>query len=166
MYICISVLMHYDCTTQPILPFITITTKFLSKHCIKRLLDTEMNGYQFYRKTFLWSVDPKQPKMSNLHSDLSLKLSQGEVHDFSGSVQKLSGEMQNDLRGGVHLPTPSLKIRLCAMPLSVVQFSFCVLRFRSGQNPGISVAYVVWRATRSVCNERKCTRSVTGLYYF
>ena len=28
VYICISVLMNYDCTT-PILPFITITTKFL-----------------------------------------------------------------------------------------------------------------------------------------
>jgi hypothetical protein len=52
----------------------------------------------------------KQPKMSNLHVDLSLKLSQGEVHDFSGEVQKLSGEVQNDLRGGAHLPTPPLKI--------------------------------------------------------
>jgi hypothetical protein len=27
-------------------------------------------------------------KMSNFHFDLSLKLSQGEVHDFSGEVQK------------------------------------------------------------------------------
>jgi hypothetical protein len=88
----------------PILPFITITTKFLSKHCIKRL-----SLFQFYRKkTFLQSVDPKQP--SNFHFDLSLKLSQGEVHDFSGEVQKLSGEVQNDLRGGAHLPTPPLKI--------------------------------------------------------
>jgi hypothetical protein len=32
-------------------------------------------------------------KMSNFHFDLSLKLSQGEVHDFSG-------EVLNDLRGG------------------------------------------------------------------
>jgi hypothetical protein len=37
--------------------------------------------------------------MSNFHFDLSLKLSQGEVHD-------VSGEVQNDLRGGAHLPTP------------------------------------------------------------
>jgi hypothetical protein len=45
--------------------------------------------------------------MSNFHSDLSLKLSQGEVRDFSGEVQKLSGEVQNDLRGGAHLPSKS-----------------------------------------------------------
>jgi hypothetical protein len=45
VYIYISVLMNYDCTTHPILPFIIIT-KFLSKHCIKRVLDIEeMNGY-------------------------------------------------------------------------------------------------------------------------
>ena len=64
--------------------------------------------FQFYRKTFLRSVDPKQPKKSNFHSDLSLiKLSQGEVHDFSGEVQKFSGEVQNDPRGGAHLPSKS-----------------------------------------------------------
>jgi hypothetical protein len=48
------------------LPFIAITTTFLSKQCIKRLLDTEMNGYhalfQFYKKTFLRSVAPKATK--------------------------------------------------------------------------------------------------------
>jgi hypothetical protein len=44
-------------------------------------------------------------KMSNLHFDLSLKLSQKEVHDFSGEVQKFSGEVQNDLRGGAHFLT-------------------------------------------------------------
>jgi hypothetical protein len=32
--------------------------------------------------------------MSNFHFDLSLKLSQREVHDFSGEVQKFSGEVQ------------------------------------------------------------------------
>ena len=72
------------------------------------VLDTKMNGYhalfQFYRKTFLQSVDPKQQKLSNFHFDLSLKRSQGEVHNFSG-------EEQNDLRGGVHLHKPPLKIR-------------------------------------------------------
>ena len=67
--------------------------------------------FQFYRKTFLQSVDPKQPKKSNFHFDVSLKLSQGDVHDFSGEVQKFSGEVQNDLRGGAHLPTPPLKFR-------------------------------------------------------
>jgi hypothetical protein len=104
--------MNYDCTTHPILPFITITTKFLSKHCTKRVHDTEMNGYHcfhFTEKTFLRSVDPKQPKMSNIHFDLSLKLSKGEVHDFSGEVQKLSGDVQNDLRRGAHFPLDSLR---------------------------------------------------------
>jgi hypothetical protein len=55
VYICTSVLMNYDCMT-PILPFVTIATKFLSKHCIKRVLDTEMNGYHCFNyteKTFL-----------------------------------------------------------------------------------------------------------------
>ena len=51
VYICISVLINYDCTTRPILPFITITAKFLSKHCIKRVLDTEMNGYHCFNFT-------------------------------------------------------------------------------------------------------------------
>ena len=51
--------------------------------------------------------------MSNFHFDLSLKLSQGEVHDFLSEVQKFSGEVQNDLRRGAQLPTPSLKIRPC-----------------------------------------------------
>ena len=47
VHICISVLMNYHCTTHPILPFITITTK----HCIKRVLDTEMNGYHCFNFT-------------------------------------------------------------------------------------------------------------------
>jgi hypothetical protein len=50
VYICTSVLMNYDCMT-PILPFVTIATKFLSKHCIKRVLDTEMNGYHCFNYT-------------------------------------------------------------------------------------------------------------------
>jgi hypothetical protein len=37
------------------------------------------------KKTFLRSVDPLQP--SNFHFDLSLKLSQVEVHHFSGEMQ-------------------------------------------------------------------------------
>jgi hypothetical protein len=103
--------MNYECVT-PILPFITITTKFLSKHCIKRVLDTEMNDYislfQFYRENFLTSqsVDPKQP--SHFHFVPSLKLSQGEVHDLSGEVEKFSVEVQNDLRGGATSPNPEL----------------------------------------------------------
>ena len=46
-------------------------------------------------------------KISNFHFDLSLKLSQGEVHDFPGEVQKLSWEVQSDLRGGAHPPHTS-----------------------------------------------------------
>ena len=101
----------FHCTTHPILHFITITTKFLSKYCTKRVLDTEMNGYQFYRKTFLRSIDLTNQKVLNFHFDLSLKLSQGDVHDFSGEVPKFSGEVENDLRGCVHPPHTSLKIR-------------------------------------------------------
>jgi hypothetical protein len=74
--------------------------------------DERLALFQFYTKTFLRSVDPKQPKMSNFHFDLSLKLSQGEVHDVSGVVQKLSGEVQNDLRGGAHL---ARKWNLCLL---------------------------------------------------
>jgi hypothetical protein len=86
--------MNQNCTTRPILPFITITTKFLSKHYNGTWhRDDWLSLFQFYRKTFLRNVDPKQPK--NV---------QGEVHDFSGEVQKLSGEVQNDLRGGAHPP--------------------------------------------------------------
>ena len=55
---------------------------------------------------YLWRTLSKQ-KMSNFHFDLSLKLSQGKVHHFSGEAQKFSGEVQNDLRGGVHLPSKS-----------------------------------------------------------
>ena len=29
------------------------------------------------------------------------------MHDFSGEVRKFSGEVQNDLGGGVHLPSKS-----------------------------------------------------------
>jgi hypothetical protein len=50
--------------------------------------------------------------MSNFHFDLSLKLPQGEVHDFSGEEQKFSGEVQNDL-GGAHLSTKSGHARDC-----------------------------------------------------
>jgi hypothetical protein len=54
----------------------------------------------FIEKTFLRSVDPKQP--SHFHF-----VSQGEVHD-------LSGEVQNDLRGVAHLSTPRSKSGLDA----------------------------------------------------
>jgi hypothetical protein len=76
--------MNYDCTTHPILPFIKITTKFLSKHY------TEMNGYHCFNFTEKLSYD----------MCFTLKLPQGEVHDFSGEVQNLLGEVQNDRKGG------------------------------------------------------------------
>jgi hypothetical protein len=43
---------------------------------------------------------------SHFHFVPALKLSQGEVHDLSGEVEKFSGEVQNDLRGVAHLSTP------------------------------------------------------------
>jgi hypothetical protein len=39
------------CDVSSNFAFITITTKFLSKHCIKRVLDTEMNGYHCFNFT-------------------------------------------------------------------------------------------------------------------
>jgi hypothetical protein len=65
--------------------------------------------------------------MSNFHSDPSLKLSQGEVHDFSREVQKFSGEVQNDLMGDAHLPTPSLKIRPCLSVSLSIRFCLVVI---------------------------------------
>ena len=81
-------------------------------HSIKRVLDTEMNGYHCFnctKKTFLRSVHPKQP--SNFHFHLSSIFPQGEVHDFSGEVQKFSEEVQNDLREGAHLSSKSGHVR-------------------------------------------------------
>jgi hypothetical protein len=59
-----------------------------------------MNGYhallQFYRKTFLQSVDPKQLKnfKFSLWSIIEIFPRGGAVHDFSGEVQKFSGEVR------------------------------------------------------------------------
>jgi hypothetical protein len=64
--------------------------------------------------------------MSNFHFDLSLTLSQGQVHDFSGEVQKFLVEVQNDLRGGAHLHTPPLKIRRHALWYRYFAFSLVV----------------------------------------
>jgi hypothetical protein len=191
--------MNYDCTTHPILPFITITTKFLSKHCIKRVLGTEMNGYHcfnFTEKTFVWSVDPKQQKMSNFHFDLSLKkmsnfhfdlslekkcliftliyhwkkcliftliyhwkkcliftliyhwnFPKGKCMTFQGRYKR---ELQNDLWGGVHLPTPSLKIQPWLVGVSFIFMSErpdLKKDFTSWQqNPKIEISYVnqIW----------------------
>ena len=48
-------------TVQLLIYTITITTKFLSKYCIKRILDTEMNWLSLFN--FTVSVDHnKQPK--------------------------------------------------------------------------------------------------------
>jgi hypothetical protein len=92
-------------------PSLQLLQSFFQNIAVKGYL-RQTNGYTvsiLQKKTFLRSVDPKQP--SNFHFDPSMKLSQGEVHDFSGEVQKFSREVQNDLRGGAHLPTPPLKIR-------------------------------------------------------
>ena len=71
------VFVNYDCTTHPILPFNTLLQSFVRK----TFLQTQRNLSNF-----------------NFHSH-----SHGELHDFSGEVQKISGEVQNDLRGGAHL---------------------------------------------------------------
>jgi hypothetical protein len=94
VYICISVLMNYDCTTHthPILPFITITTKFLSKHCITR------------------GLDPKQTK--NVKFSLSIietfpgrgggcMTFQGRCKNSQGRCKTISGEVPTS----PHLPS-------------------------------------------------------------
>ena len=64
MYQWIYIYELYDCMyDSSIFTLHYITTKFLSKHCIKWILDTKMNVYHcfnFTEKTFLQSVDPKE----------------------------------------------------------------------------------------------------------
>jgi hypothetical protein len=68
--------------------------------------------FHFYGKKLSYEVETlSNQRRSNFYFDLSLKLSQKGVHNFSGEVQKFSGVVQNDLREGAHLPTPPLKIR-------------------------------------------------------
>ena len=100
MYQCIYELWLYDSSN---IALHYIATKFISKYSIKRALDTEMmNSYQFF-KCRLKATHKK------FHFDLSFNLSQGKVHD-------VSVEVQNNLWGGAHLPTPPVKIRPCCIP--------------------------------------------------
>jgi hypothetical protein len=71
---------------------ITIATKFLSKHCMKRLLDTEINGYHCFNFLTSRSVDPKQP--SHFHFVPSLKLiPKGRCMTFQERCKTISGEV-------------------------------------------------------------------------
>jgi hypothetical protein len=84
---------------------------------VKRVLDTEMNGYHcfnFTEKILSYKVlTLSNQKISNIHFDLSMKLSQGEVHHFSGKLRKFSGEVQNHLRGGACYKPDNLRLKLC-----------------------------------------------------
>jgi hypothetical protein len=93
VYTCISVLINHDCPTHPILPFITVTTRFLSKHCIKRILDRDewLLLFQFYGKTFLRSVDPKQPKNVKFSLWSIIETSRGGAYDVSEEVKNSQG---------------------------------------------------------------------------
>ena len=94
--------MNYDCT---------ITTKFLSKYCIKRILDKEMNWlslFQFYRKTFFRSVDPKQPKNFTLIYHWNFPKGrcmafQGRCKNSQWRCKTISGEVPTS----PHLPSKS-----------------------------------------------------------
>ena len=106
VHICIKVLVNYDFTTHY---NYNDYRKFLSKHCIKRVLDTDMNWlslFQFYR------VDPKQPKMSNFHFDLFYHWNfpkgmcttfQGRCKNYQGRCKTISGEVAPP----PHLPSKS-----------------------------------------------------------
>jgi hypothetical protein len=107
--------MNYDCTTHPILPFITITTKFLSKYCIKRVFDRDkwLSTFQFYRKTFLRTVDPKQPKnvKFSLWSIIEI-FPRGGAWRFRGGAKILRGGAKRS-QGRCAPPPPPSKIRPC-----------------------------------------------------
>jgi hypothetical protein len=80
--------------------FIIITAKFLSKYWIKRVLtwhrDEWLSGITFWRISVHRIINQK---MSNFHFDLSLEtFPRGGAYDFSGEVQKFSGEVQYPLQ--------------------------------------------------------------------
>jgi hypothetical protein len=65
-----------------------------------------------YRKTFLRSVDRKQSKNVKFSLWSIIETSQGELHDFSGEVQKFSGgggckTISGEVRTSSHLPSKS-----------------------------------------------------------
>jgi hypothetical protein len=99
VYICISVLMNYDCTTH-----------FLSKYCITFNCSTWQRDewlslFQFYRKSFLRSVDTNQPKnLKFLLWSIIKTFPRGGAWLFRGSTK---------IRNDVHLPIPPFKIRPC-----------------------------------------------------
>jgi hypothetical protein len=73
--------------------------KFKKK--FKKKVKTDLPYLSFYKKkleTHIFFFGLSNQKMSNFHFDPSLKLSQGEVHYFSGEVQKLSGEVRTSPR--------------------------------------------------------------------
>jgi hypothetical protein len=100
--------------SHPILPFITLVQHFFRNIASKGTWhgDEWLSLFQSYRQTLLQRVDPKQhiqiqqqtDKITNFHFDLSIDLSQGEVHDFLGEVERII--VRNLLRGGAHFPTP------------------------------------------------------------
>ena len=101
----VHVLMNYDCTTD-----YNYYTKFLSKYCIKRILhDTEMNWlslFQFYRKTFFRSVDPKQQNLTFSLSSIIETLVRGCAWLFRGDSKILRGGAKR-YQGRSHLPSKS-----------------------------------------------------------
>jgi hypothetical protein len=89
MYQCINELWLYNYSFIQL----PLLQSFFQNIALKGYLTQKWIGlslFNFTEKTFLQSVDNKQPK--NVKFDLSLKLSQGEpVHNFSGEVQKFAG---------------------------------------------------------------------------
>jgi hypothetical protein len=88
-------------------PSLQLHYKVSSKHCIiKRVFDTEMNGYHcfnFTENTFLRSLDPKHATIKFSLWSIIETFPKGGASLFRGGAKIL--------RGGAHLPTPPLKIR-------------------------------------------------------
>ena len=93
-----------------------------SKYFIKRVLDRDewLSLFQFYRKTFLPSVDTEQPKNVKFLLWSIIATSRGGAYDVLEEVQKFSGEVQNYSRGGAHL-----KIRLWKADLQCTELCQC-----------------------------------------
>jgi hypothetical protein len=80
-----------------------ITAKFLSKHCIKRVLDTEMNGYHWFNFTEKHSC--KVETLSNTYCIVKFPL-WSIIQPFPRVGARLFRAGAKNLRGGVHLSIP------------------------------------------------------------
>jgi hypothetical protein len=127
MYICISVLMNYDCATRPIImPFISIITKFFSKHWLKGYLAQRWMAItvSILQKNFLTKCRPWATKKCQMFTYSSLgparglmctliyhwKFPMGKCMTFQGRCKNFQGRcktISGEVRTSPHLPSKS-----------------------------------------------------------